>query len=81
MGFVKELGELLKELKPWGTVYEYQQGLMYRFGWVIEKRIKLSPKEKQEEKEWTGGFFGGFLPFRKKLPEGWKRRFGYFGAA
>lgn len=48
MGWVKELGDLFSKFQFTETVYEYQQGLMYYKGTVIEKRIKYGKKERKE---------------------------------
>ena len=48
MGFVSELGGIIDKYKPWETVYEYQQGLLYRRGSVIEAKIKHTKDELEE---------------------------------
>lgn len=74
MGFVSELATLMDRYRFWETVYEYQQGLMYRFGTVIEKRIRHSKeyfgdiKNKENQAYSESGGLVGCLPFMRYLP-------------
>ncbi|HII72599.1 TPA: hypothetical protein HA265_07620 [Candidatus Woesearchaeota archaeon] len=82
MAWVNEIAQLFRKLSFYDIVYEYQQGLFFRNGRVIEKRVKRNKKELEEivaeEKELVKqrGYVPFIIPFsRPKLPEGYRRSF------
>lgn len=72
MGLIQELADLVKKLSFFAIVYEYQQGLYFSKGIVVEKRLKRIKPEKEkkleaEERELIKemGGYSAFLPFRR----------------
>lgn len=85
MGFIKEIFDEIRKLSFFAIVYEYEQGLYFRKGIVIDKRIKWRGEEleniiKEEKKVIADNvgylalirshFFGKKKPV---FPEGYKR--------
>jgi flagellar basal body-associated protein FliL len=83
MGIIQELADVIGKLKFFEVVHEYQQGLYFRKGRVMERPVRLDKNEKKklraEEKKLVsdvGGYRSFILPFRPpKLPPKYKRSF------
>ncbi|VVB77600.1 Stomatin [uncultured archaeon] len=85
MGWVQEIADVLGRLSFFDIIYEYQQGLYFRNGTAIEKRIKWGGEELEEivaEEKKVIEDNGGKLKLIKdyysgvdnmKLPKGWKK--------
>lgn len=84
MGWVKEIIDLLEQLRFHNIVHEYQQALYFRAGTVIERKVKWgnNPSDKKkleeiiaEEKEVikSAGGESHFIFERPQIPEGFYR--------
>ncbi|MEK6891781.1 MAG: SPFH domain-containing protein [Nanoarchaeota archaeon] len=79
MSWLLDLGDLLGKLRFYNIVQEYEQGLYYRRGVAIERRVKLNRSELEEiasEKKAVirgSGGYKAFLPFRRpKIQDGYR---------
>ncbi|MBW2999672.1 hypothetical protein KY339_03290 [Candidatus Woesearchaeota archaeon] len=83
MSFIEDIAAFFNNFKFYEVVHEFQQGLHFRKGIVLARKIKYHGSELEEilkqEKEVTkecGGKSKFILPFsRPELPEGYKRSF------
>jgi SPFH domain / Band 7 family len=84
MSFIQEIVDLVNRLTFFDVVHEYEQGLYFRNGIVLERRIRGGPKkdldqiieEEQEAVRQAGGKRMFIIPFsRPKLPQGYRRSF------
>lgn len=79
MGFIREFFDLVSKLKFHEIVYEYQQGLYFRNGRVVEKRSKRLKEEERkkisaEERKLIKELgYSAFLPFRRSWLELYER--------
>ncbi len=83
MGWIQELADLVGSLNFLSIVHEYEQGLKYRNGRVIDVRVRrtvdeledIVAQEKEVVKQFSGNYFSFFglsvlLPFRRpSLPK------------
>jgi hypothetical protein len=83
MGWVQELLDLFGKLKFYAIVHEYEQGLHFRSGVIIPRRIKLRKKddemlkaEEQQLRQQIPNLAEYKVPFRRpEVPPGYVRSF------
>lgn len=78
MSWVQEIIDAFRKLNFFEIVHEYEQGLYFRKGIVLERPIKRNAKElerivseQREVRNNCGGYLAFVGPFKPELPKGY----------